>query len=91
MNTQDLELIILGIVLARPELLHDLPTVAGGHLAELAAGRMDKMQRSLGKHVSVAAGKTCDNVLSEWRRRCEHTNRVAAATMALRMAQMGAE
>ena len=89
METRDLELIILGIVLAKPELLADLPVIAGGQLAELAAGRLDKMQKSLGNHVPVAAGKTCDNVLSEWRRRCEHTNRVAAATMALRMAQMG--
>lgn len=89
MHTQDLELIVLGMVLAKPELLKGLPKLAGGHLAELAAGRTRKLQMALGDHVTVAQDRTLENILAEWRRRCEHRQRVDDATKELRLAQLG--
>ena len=91
MNTHDLELVILGMVLQNPELLKSLATRPGGVLSELLAGRVRKLSEILGPNMLVVNHETAANVTAEWNRRMAQQAKVRAAHQQLRMAQLGVE
>ena len=67
MTSHDLELLVIGAVLARPTLLKELP-VLDGPLQGLADGKTGKLQEFLGAILVEGDGKTLDNVIAEWTR-----------------------
>lgn len=80
MTKRDLELIVLGAVLARPELLE---YVADSPLfAEMRNRRGHLLARTLGR-IKLEPGKTLDNVLAEWKNLVDAEREVAECAMRL--------
>ena len=84
MTDRELELVVLGMVLANPELLKD---VDGWRVIQELQGGSTRGTKVMLGNIKVERGKTVENVLAEWRRRAESWRAVHEARQALFKAQ----
>lgn len=82
MTTRDLELVVLGILLADPSKRPNVQATARSILSKISNGDATHLRLFLG-NVKVEPGKTADNVIAEWNRRVEADAEVERVTAAL--------
>lgn len=82
MTTRDLELVVIGILMADPSKRANVKAKARSILSKVSNGDATHLRRILG-NVKVEPGQTATNVIEEWNRRVEADEALERARAAL--------